>query len=430
MKISKLLITMVVIVLAFSPLAACAASNPGHSSGPESTIAPTQNGAGDDVQPMAFKPADSLKPAVSEALFGFSLDLFQRMAAADSGKNVFASPLSVWLALSMTYNGASGTTAEGMAKALHAAGISLDDLNRDNAGLMGVLTAADPKVKIAIANSIWMRDSFEQQVNADFLDRNKQYYAAGVKALDFSDAGAAGIINKWVEDRTNGNIKDLVEPPIHPDAVMFLINAVHFKAPWKQAFDSKKTTDGVFTTAQGAEVPVKYLHREEGNRGFADDALIAARIPYASGRLEMVAILPQQQSLADYIQALTPEKLNEVIGKCGDTPLTLSFPKFKLEYELELNDVLKAMGMEEAFGDADFSAMSQSMGKNLVISKVKHKSFIEVNEEGTEASAATSVEMRVTGMLMSLEFSRPFLYLIRDSKTGAILFMGAMENPA
>ena len=413
MKISKLLIALVVTIMVVFPLAACA-------SGTGNT----------DIQTMAFKPADSLKPAVSKALSGFSLDLFQRMAAADSGKNVFASPLSVWLALSMTYNGASGTTAEGMAVALHATGISLEDLNSDNAGLMGILIAADPKVKIAIANSIWMRDSFEQHVNADFLDRNKQFYAAGVKELDFNNTEAAGVINKWVEDHTNGNIKELVQPPIDPDTVLFLINAVHFKAPWKQAFDPKKTLDGVFTTAQGAEVPVKYLHREEGTLGYANDAVIAARIPYASGRLEMVAILPQQQSLTDYIQALTPDKLDEVIGKCGESSMPLTLPKFKLEYEQDLNDVLKAMGMEEAFEGADFSALSQNMGKQLAISKVKHKSFIEVNEEGTEASAATSVEMRVTGMPMSLRFDRPFLYLIRDSKTGAILFIGMMENPA
>ncbi len=414
LKISKLLIALVVTIMVVSPLAACA-------SGTGNT----------DIQTMAFRPADSLKPAVSEALSGFSLDLFRRLAAADSGKNVFASPLSVWLALSMTYNGASGTTAEGMAKALHATGISLDDLNGDNAGLMGILTAADPKVKIAIANSIWLRDSFEQHVNADFLDRNKQFYAAGVKALDFSDAGAVGTINQWVDDITDGNIKELVQPPINPDSVMFLINAVYFKAPWKRAFDPKKTMDGVFTTAQGAEVPVKYLHREDGNLGYADDAMIAARIPYASGRLEMVAILPLQQSLADYIQALTPEKLNEVIGKCGESSMSLLFPKFKLEYEADLNEQLKAMGMEQAFADgADFTALSQSMGKQLAISKVKHKSFIEVNEEGTKASAATSVEIGITAMPMSLRFDRPFLYLIRDSKTGAILFMGAMENPA
>ncbi len=415
MKISKFLIALVVTTMVVSPLAACAV------------------GTGNtDIQTMAFKPADSLKPAISEALSGFSLDLFRRMAAVDSGKNVFASPLSVWLALSMTYNGASGTTAEGMAKALHATGITLDDLNSDNAGLMGILTAADPKVKIAIANSIWMRDSFEQHVNADFLDRNRQFYAAGVKALDFNNAEAAGTINKWVEDHTNGNIKELVQPPINPDTVMLLINAVHFKASWKQAFDPKKTQDGVFTTVQGAEVPVKYLHREDGNLGYADDAVIAARIPYASGRLEMVAILPQQQSLTDYIQALTPEKLDEVIRKCGATTMTMLFPKFKLEYEADLNEQLKAMGMEEAFGDADFSAMSQSMGERLFISKVKHKSFIEVNEEGTEASAATSVEMGATAAMpepQNLEFTRPFLYLIRDSKTGAILFIGAMENP-
>lgn len=430
MKQHKLLYLVVAILMAILPLSACATGNTSDPSAVPTGKA--DQGSSPDIQAMAFQPVDSLKPAVSEALSAFSLDLFQHMAAEDSGKNVFVSPLSVWLALCMTYNGASGSTAEGMAEALHAAGIPLDDLNRDNAGLMGVLTAADPKVQINIANSIWMSKELETSFEQDFLDFNRQHYGAKIDALDFKDAGAAGTINKWVEEITDGNIKGLVEPPIDPRTVMFLINAVHFKAPWKQAFDPKLTRDRIFTRADGTEVQAKFLSREEDTLGFANENIIAARIPYASGRMEMVAVLPQQQPLADFVQALTQEKLDEIIGKCGETNMPLALPKFKLEYEKELNDALKAIGMEEAFEGADFSNMSQSMGKDLVISNVKHKSFIEVNEEGTEASAATSVEMAPSMAMpdpQNLEFDRPFLYLVRDSKTGAILFMGTMEDP-
>ena len=426
MRSRKLTLIAVAVLLAVAPLAAC--SGTGSVSAP--TAQPTGN-PGVDVQPMAFKPADSLRPAVSGALGAFSVDLFQRLSAASGGKNVFFSPLSVWLALCMTYNGASDSTAAGFAEALHAAGIALEDLNADNAGLMGILTAADPKVQIAIANSIWMRKDFTPEVNADFLNRNRDYYAAAIRGLDFSDDGAADIINKWVQDNTGGNIKDLIEPPIDHRTVMFLINAVHFQAPWKQSFDPKWTRDDVFTTADGQKVQAKYLFREEGNLGYADDSVIAARIPYAAGRLEMVAILPRQQALGDYVRALTPGMLENIIAQCGESPMALRFPKFKLDYEAELSDVLKAMGMEQAFGSkADFTAMSATMGKELFISKVRHKSFIEVNEEGTEASAATSVEIAASAASVSLEFNRPFLYLIRDSKTGAILFMGTMETPA
>ncbi len=426
MRSRKLTLITVAVLLAVAPLAAC--------SGTGSVCAPTAQPTGNpgvDVQPMAFKPADTLRPAVAQALGGFSVDLLQRLSAVSGGKNVFLSPLSVWLALGMTYNGASAGTAEGMARALHAEGISLDDLNADNAGLMGILSAADPKVQIAIANSIWMRKDFAPEVNADFLNRNRDYYAAAIRGLDFSQSSAADIINKWVQDNTSGNIKDLIQPPIHPDTVMFLINAVHFKAPWKQSFDPQWTQDDVFTTAGGQQVPAKYLFREEDNLGYADDSVIAARIPYATGRLEMVAILPRQQALGDYVRGLTPQALEETVVKCGESSMALRFPKFKLEYEAELNDALKAMGMEAAFGSkADFTAMSETMGKELFISKVRHKSFIEVNEEGTEASAATSVEIAASAASVSLEFNRPFLYLIRDSKTGAILFMGTMETPA
>jgi serpin B len=408
-------------------LAGC--GTPAPTARPAATPVPEDDG-GVSILPASFKAADSLKPDVSGALTAFSLHLFQRLAAQDAGKNVFLSPLSVWLALGMTYNGAAGSTAMGMANALHAAGISIDDLNLDNAGLMGVLSAADPKVKIAVANSIWIRKGLESKFSKAFLDRDRQYYAARIQALDFSDTGAAGIINKWVEDNTNGNIKNLVEPPIDNNTVMFLINAVHFKAQWKKAFDPKKTVDGVFTAQDGRETQVKYLSREEGNFGFYDENIMAARIPYASGRLEMVALMPQQQALADFVKGLTPQSMKAIIDKCEETSMALRFPKFKLEYSATLNDTLKAMGMEEAFGAADFSNMSESMGKQLNISKVKHKSFIEVNEEGTEASAATSVEIRLTAMPMSLEFNKPFVYLIRDTKTGAILFIGTLENPA
>jgi serpin B len=434
MKFPRIFALLVCLALTVMPLAACVSSAPTY---PVTSLPPTQNETdrpdeGISILPVAFKPVDQVGPGVSRALAGFSLDLFRRMEAEDAGKNVFVSPLSVWLALCMTYNGASGDTAKGMAEVLHASGVSMDDLNKANAGLMGVLTAADPKVQIALANSIWMRKGLEDAFSKDFLDRDRQYYAAQIESLDFADPGAAGVINGWVEQNTNGNIKNLIEPPIDPMTVMFLINAIHFKAPWKVSFDPELTYDGTFTGAGGTETPAKFMLNREGNIGFADDNVLAARIPYASGRLEMVAVMPKGQPLADFVKGLTPEALESYIGQCRETSMSLQMPKFKVEYEAVLNDILKAMGMEEAFdaSGAGFSNMSESMGDQLFISKVKHKSFIEVNEEGTEASAATSVEMRVTGMMSNLEFTKPFVYLIRDTKTGAILFIGTMENPA
>lgn len=417
------------LIFIMSSLTACVPG--GGAAMPENTPAQTK-GPDTGNKPMAFKSVDSLKPEVYESLSGFSVDLFRRMNAEDSSSNIFLSPLSVWLALGMTYNGASGGTAESMAQALHVTDLPIGDLNSDNAGLMGILRAADPNVQIAIVNSIWVRDSFASAVNEDFLSANKKHYDAAIEALDFSKDDAAGIISDWVEDNTNGNIKDMIEPPIDPLTVMFLINAVHFKAPWKQAFDPKDSRDGVFATSDGEEVQVKYLFRKEGNFGYMDDTVTAVRLPYSNGRLEMVAVLPQRQALGEYIEELTPEKLAEIITKCGETSLALLFPKFKLEYEAELNDVLKAMGMAEAFDpvSADFSALSEQFGTELYISKVRHKSFIEVNEEGTEASAATSVEINRESAPMRMEFNKPFLFLIRDSKTGAILFIGTVADPS
>jgi serine protease inhibitor len=236
-------------------------------------------------------------------------------------------------------------------------------------------------------------------------------------------------MNGWVEQRTQGKIKELVTGPLEASDVMFLINAVYFKAPWEKPFDPKQTLDGNFTAADGSTKKVSFMNREEDNLGYADDSIIAARLPYGSGRLEMVALLPLKQTLSDFVQKISPDKLNETIGLCKETPMSLSFPKFKLEYAQTLNDTLKAMGMGDAFGNADFTAMSKTLGKQIVISEVKHKSFIEVNEEGTEAAAATEIGMKMTAVMQSLTFDKPFLYLIRDSQTGAILFIGTMENP-
>lgn len=383
------------------------------------------------AKPVAFKPADSLQPSVGTALNAFSFDLFQRLAARDAGKNVFISPLSVWLALSMTYNGASGTTAKGMAEALHASEIPMDDLNISNAGLMGVLTAADPKVKIDIANSIWLNKAYEKTIEKKFLDINSNNYGAEVRSLDFQDPAAADAMNAWVEKKTNGKIKNLVQPPLSPQDVMALINAIYFKAPWKQPFDPKLTNEGDFTAANGGTVKAQYMMRREDNFGYADEDVRVVRLPYATGRLELAAVMPDKQQLSDFIKGLTPEMLQTYLSKCQKTGMRLTFPKFKLEYAANLNDTLISMGMKDAFDKdaAEFLNMSGSQGDLLYISNVVHKAFIEVDEKGTEAAAATEVMMTASAMMMELDFKKPFIYMIRDTITGAMLFIGTMNNP-
>lgn len=382
----------------------------------------------------AFKAPESVDATVSGSLAAFSLDLFKRTATQDSGVNVFISPLSVWLALGMLYNGASGTTADGMAQALHASGVSTDTLNNTNAGLMGLLQQADPKVQVNIANSVWMRTGFDRQVNKEFLDVNRNFYGAAIQSLDFGSVDAAPMINEWVKGKTGGRIMEIVSPPIGSDTMMYLINAVYFKAPWKNTFNPKWTESGSFTLADGTKVETDFMEIYEGlsKNGYADKDVSIVRLPYASGRLEMVAVMPKKQTLITFIQKLDLEALNVYIKQCTDTKVALSFPKFKVEYGTDLNDVLIHMGMKDAFGEADFSAMSKTVGKQLSLSDVKHKSFIEVNEQGTEAGAVTSiaVDCAAPDAIVNLFFDRPFIYLIRDTVTGTILFIGAMENPA
>lgn len=411
-----------------SPSAAVVPS-PGPSTAPAAT-AKADTGAG--VLPVVFKPADSVKPAVGAALNAFSLDLFRRLEEKDAGKNVFISPLSVWLALCMTYNGASGGTASGMAEALHAPGIPVGDLNTDNSGLIGVLTAADPNVKTSIADSIWVGKRFEPAIGKSFLDANRSAYDALIRTVDFTDAGTVPAMNGWVEEKTNGKIRDLIQPPLSGDTVMVLINAVYFNAPWKQAFDPRQTYDGEFQAVGGSAVKAQFMFRKKDNVGYADEEIRVARLPYSTGRLEMVALMPEKQPLSGFAAGLTPESLQAYIDKCGETSMSLTFPKFRVEYKASLQGALTGMGMGEAFDadKAEFRNMSQTMGDDLFISKVEHKSFIQVDEAGTEAAAATSVVMEASAMMMELDFTKPFVYLIRDTVTGAILFIGTMENPA
>jgi serine protease inhibitor len=298
-----------------------------------------------------------------------------------------------------------------------------------------VLASADSKAKVDIANSIWMCEEFGKQVEKAFLDTNTSFYGAQVRALDFGDPKAADVINEWVKESTKGTIDGIVQPPICGDIVMYLINAVYFNAPWKKAFDPKRTHTGEFALSGGGTVQADFMSVPSGEpkTGYVDGDVCVVRLPYASGRLEMAAVMPKDRSLGDFIAGLNESVLQAYLDKCSETDVLLRFPKFKVEFEIKLNDALKAMGMDKAFStEADFSGMSKSYGKQLYISEVKHRSCIDVDEQGTEAAAVTSVAIAGCAPVepMNLKFDKPFLYLIRDTKTGAILFVGAMENPS
>ncbi|HBP37755.1 MAG TPA: serine proteinase inhibitor [Clostridiales bacterium] len=380
----------------------------------------------------AEKPASPDEPdaAYLDSVANFTWNLF-RESARDPG-SVLVSPASVYLALAMTLNGAATTTRMAMLEAMSAANLTLDDLNRASRDWMTLLMNTNSTTRLSIANSIWYRQGFDADLA--FLQKNADYFSAGAQALDFNQASAADTINRWVKKSTEGTIEKIVES-IDPMVVMYLINAVYFKADWQTVFDADKTSDGLFAGPAG-EVAAQFMNRTGSMDYLSNDFGEGVLLPYQDGRFAFMAFLPREGSQPrDLIAAMPVEQLTGLLNGRQSAEVSLSLPKFTSKYEVSLLEGLKNLGMGIAFepGAADFSLMNTSRAKNLYISEIKHKTFCRVDELGTEAAAVTSVEVSLTSMPFSdvqLVFDRPFIYAIVDTTTGVPLFLGIMENPA
>lgn len=358
----------------------------------------------------------------------FGVKILREVNKSEIDSNVFISPLSISYALGMTLNGAAGATHDSIAQTLELLGLTDDEINRNYKSLMELLTNLDPAVIFQIANSIWYRDNL--QVEQSFIDVNKQYFDAEVAKLNFSDPNAAKIINSWVERKTNGKIKEIVPDPIPPLAVMYLINAIYFKGTWTYQFDPTKTIDANFTTSKGSRVPTKLMTISGEFMYYENSDLQIIDLPYGNKKFSMTIVLPRSKNIDLFVKDLTEQQCNLWLSRLGKREGDLFFPKFKLEYKKNLNDVLKAMGMRNAFtlGIADFSRITKR--EYLFISNVEHKTFVEVNEEGTEAAAVTSVEIsRSVSDKFYMRVDKPFLFVIRDNHTNSILFIGKITKP-
>jgi len=363
----------------------------------------------------------------------FGLKLFREIhGQEEGGANLFISPLSVAMALGMTYNGAAGTTQEAMQATLELHDLTLEEVNQAYRDLIDLLRGLDPAVEFTLGNSIWYREGLP--VRQEFLDVNREYFDAEVTGLDFASPDAAPTINAWVADKTNGRIEQIVEAPISPELVMFLINAIYFKGMWTTEFDKELTRDAPFTLADGSQKQVETMFYPEPDSVlyYADSQVEVLDLVYGGRAYSMTIVLPAQGTdLAPIIESLDSEAWNRWVGGLAPRKAIVAMPKFTLEYELEMNEVLRALGMEIAFEpfNADFSKIYQGP-ENLYISRVKHKTFVDVNEEGTEAAAVTSVEIGITSMPPMINVDRPFLFVIREKYSGTILFMGVMMDPA
>ena len=370
----------------------------------------------------------------------FAVKLLRAVVAQETpDANVFISPLSVGMALGMTVNGAAGATRDSMLAALELAGLPMDEVNRGYRGVIDLLRGLDPGVAFTLANSIWYRSGIP--VGQPFLDATRTWFDAQVRSLDFGSPTAAKTINDWVNQQTRGKIPEIVDDPIPDSVIMYLIDAIYFKGSWTQRFDPALTRDAPFTLRSGAAIPVTMMtHKDPAPAGyFAGDGVTVVDLPYGGRAYSMTIILPPSASGIDSLAAgLTGERWDAWMAGLDSGGVIVTMPKFKLTFDRELHPALAAMGMELAFCTslaADFSVLYPGAGPgDVCISRVKHKTFVDVYEEGTEAAAVTSVEVSMTTSLPSgplhIVVDRPFLVAIRERLTGTILFLGKVMNPA
>lgn len=385
-------------------------------------------------RPTYAEPAESVDERLVAANTAFAFNLLQVLRNETPNENLFISPASISLALAMTYNGAAGDTAAAMAEVLQWNGMSQEEINGAFADLYTILQNPDPKVELAIANSLWARKGVE--FYESFLQKNRDYYQAEVATLDFDSPDAATTINRWVEKQTKGRIKDMVEPPIDPLTVLYLINAIYFKAEWSVPFNPRQTMDLPFNLPDGSSKEHPFMLRSGQFQHLTGDGFRAVAIPYGkTKRLSMYIFLPDEElNLEIFYNQLTPENWNLWLQSFRETEGSVGLPRFAFEYEASLNKALKSLGMGVAFDEdlADFSTM-RSVSPTIYIGNVKHKTFIEVNEKGTEAAAATKVEMKTKSTAplesFSMVMNRPFSFSIVDNKTNSILFIGSVNNP-
>jgi serpin B len=365
------------------------------------------------------------------AQLNLASELFRRTIekTGDSKANTLISPLSIQLALAMTANGADGATREEMERVL-GGDISLEDLNTYLYTYVKHLPS-DKNYKLEIANSIWYRDTEGLAVKEDFLQTNKTYYGAQAYQRAFDDVTASEM-NKWVQLHTDKMIKKIVEQ-IDPDMMLYLINAVVFDAKWQEKYSSKDVIDSKFYQLDGTAQEVKLMGSEESVY-LQNDKAIGFMKPYKDRKYSFVALLPREEgetAFYDFVQNLTGEGLQGLLDNKKYGEVECELPKFTYEYQINLNQILQDMGMSTAFGSgADFSKMADCAEGNLYIADVVHKTYIEVDENGTKAAAITGVGMTTESVVEKyyVRLDRPFVYMIVDNETELPIFIGTLMD--
>jgi serine protease inhibitor len=384
--------------------------------------------------PVASVPTPQSYGPLASAQAGFGLQFFQSVLKDNPNQNILISPYSASEALGMLYNGASGSTQKAMALVLGLGSMENLEINRENGVLQETFQNTDPSIQLVIANSLWGNNSF--QFKPDFLQTNQTFYQAEIKTLDFSQPAASDVVNQWVSTQTRGKITKILGS-LTPQDILVLVNAVYFKGVWTSEFKKDSTLPRPFHLSNGTVEDRPMMYQKNEFDYFETPKFQAVRLPYGRGNLSLMVFLPaKDSSLKDFCAGLTPENWNHWMDQWRRQEVVLSLPKFKIEFSENLKQPLTDLGMGIAFdkSQADFSAVS-ALNQRLYISQAIQKTYMLVDEEGTEAAAATAIVMRANIVMASprppkvMTVDRPFLMALVDQRTKSILFAGTVVDP-
>ena len=361
----------------------------------------------------------------------FGIDLFTAVSTEDADVNLMLSPLSASAALTMLLNGCEGDTYTQIRDMLGYEGMTAEEINDAYQSLVSQLLAVDPQVELALANAVWYRNGFV--VKPPYIDAMGSAFDARIEGLDFGNPSALETMNQWASDNTNGKIPKVLEE-ISAEAVMFLMNALYFKGSWTQQFDENGTFEDLFFLDDGTEISTPMMHGDVPVKSIAGDGYMAFEMFYGQQNFSMVVIVPET-NLDEFLQNMESETWEEVTTNLDSQYAALEvpvvFPRFKFEYEKKLNEMLQSLGMTDAFNGA-LANLSGISDAGLVVSFVKQNTFVEVNEDGTEAAAVTTIGIELTSIgdePVPIMVNKPFVFAIREQTTNSLLFIGKVVNP-
>jgi serpin B len=378
--------------------------------------------------PPNLRTLSAAERQASNSSNDFAFNLFRNLPS-DPADNSFISPLSVSMALGMLLNGTDGEVRQSILNTIDFNDFTAEEVNAGFHDLTDLLLSMDKKVNFGLANSVWYRK--ELTVNPNFASVIENYYDGKIMGLDFSNPTSKDVINSWVESKTNNRIKDLIKQ-INADHVMFLVNAIYFKGDWTHQFDKSKTKKAPFTTLSGATTQVDMMFSKGVTMKYnitPDFQLLD--IPYGNGQFRFTILMPNEYGgITSLVETLNAETFNTVIDQSDSISVELELPKFKMNWRNDLKESLHLMGMKMT----GYPLLFEGSTPPIEVGQVIHQSFLEVNEEGSEAAAATAIGMVVTCACPQtppkITIDKPFLFMIREQHSGAILFMGQLTDPS